>query len=188
MEEILLFLCQIRPLSAECLAYLRANIKRLKVPKDQVILRIGEVNSKMYFIKTGLLHCFYYVKEKPVSDFFFFENEVVVSVGSFYKQVPSEGCMEALEESDLYYITKEVYDHCCETYMEFNYIARVFLEKYVQVFHEHAWLIRIHKARERYRIVLSRMPELIRRIPLGPLASWLGMDQAHLSRIRGKKK
>src|SRR5579872_3270191 len=113
MEEILVFLCQIYPLSPECNNYLRSVARFQKVAKNELILRIGEISRKLYFIKSGALHCFYYVKNKQVSDWFFWENETVVSIGSYYDQVPSEDCIVALEESQLYYITKEHYDYAC---------------------------------------------------------------------------
>src|SRR5580700_3205065 len=165
MEEILQFLCIIYPLSPECLAYLRTVVKKRSVKRDEAILNIGETNRHLYFIKTGALHCYYYVKDKPVSDWFFWENETVVSIGSFYDQVPSEDCIVALEDSELFYITKNDYDYICRTFLEFNFIARVLLEKYLKVFHWHARLIRKHEASERYQLVLAKNPELVERTP-----------------------
>lgn len=187
MDEVLQFLCAIYPLSAECLAYLARVVKYRTVQKGDILLEIGETNRNLFFIKTGALHCYYYVKGKAVSDWFFWENETVVSIGSFYDQVPSEDCMVALEDGEVYYITKDEYDHLNRTFLEFNYVARALLEKYLKVFNGHARFIRKHSAVERYHLVLSRMPELIQRIPVAPLASWLSMEPETLSRMRGKR-
>jgi CRP-like cAMP-binding protein len=187
MEEIFEFLSQIYPLSPACIEYLRRVVKHRLVLKNEVILNFGEVNQHLYFIKTGALHCFYLVREKPVSDWFFFENETVVSIGSFYDQVPSEDCIVPMEDTELYYITKEDYEYINLTFLEFNFIARVLLEKYLKVFHFHSRLIRKHQASERYQPVLAKLPELVRRVPVGPLATWLGMEPETLSRMRGRR-
>jgi CRP-like cAMP-binding protein len=188
MEEIFQFLSLIYPLSPGCVEYLRKAVKSRRVAKHEVVLRIGDVNHNLYFIKTGALHCYYYVKDAEVSDWFFWENETVVSIGSFYDQLPSEDCIVALEAAELFYITKEHYDYICFTFLEFNFIARVLLEKYLNVFHGHARLIRKHLAAERYQLVLEKNPDMINRIPVGPLATWLNMEPETLSRMRGKRE
>lgn len=184
MEEVLQFLRDIHELSPGCLEYLRDHIQKLEVDKDDILLKIGDVNENLYFIVSGALHCFYYVNGKPVSDWFFFEQEMVVSIGSFYDQVPGEDCIVALEASYLLYITKAQYDYLNKTFIEFNYVARVLLEKYLKIFAEHPRLIRKHPAAERYQLVLIKSPHLVSRVPVAPLASWLAMEPETLSRIR----
>jgi CRP-like cAMP-binding protein len=93
----------------------------------------------------------------------------------------------ALEDAELYYITKEQYDYINRTYLEFNFIARVLLEKYLKIFHGHSRLIRKHQAPDRYQLVLVNHPEMVLRIPVGPLATWLGMEPETLSRMRGRR-
>lgn len=187
MEEIFELLSLIYPLSPECLEYLRKVVKFRKFSKNEVVLSIGEVNHNLYFIKKGALHCYYFVDDKAVSDWFFFENETVVSIGSYYDQLPSEDCIVPLEDSELYYITKEHYDHLCRTFLEFNFVARVLLEKYLKEFHGHARLIRKHKAVDRFRLAFERNPAMMNRVPVGPMATWLNMEPETLSRKRSKR-
>lgn len=188
MEEVLQFINSIRPLSQACIDYLRRIIKKQEAKKGDVVLKIGDVDENLYFIKTGALHCFYYVGKKPVSDWFFWDGEIVVSIGSFYDQVPSEDCIVALKASSLFYITKEEYDYLNETFLEFNYVARVLLEKYLKIFNGHSRFIRKHPAAERYQMVLARNPELVYRVSVTALATWLGIAPDTLSRIRGALK
>jgi CRP-like cAMP-binding protein len=187
MEEIFEFLSLIYPLSPACIEYLGTAVRSRLVSKNEVILRIGDVNTHLYFIKSGALHCYYFVKDKPVSDWFFWQNETVVSIGSWYDQVPSEDCIVVMEDAELYYITKEQYDHACNNFLEFNFIARVLLEKYLKEFHGHVRFIRKVKAEDRYQLVLEKNPELVQRVPVGPLATWLGMEPETLSRMSGKR-
>ena len=188
MEEILTLLSSIYPLSPACIEYLHSVVRHKKVRKGEVILSIGEVNRNLYFIKTGALHCYYYVGDKQVSDWFFWENETVVSIGSFYNQVPSEDCIVALEDGELYYITREEYRYACRAFLDFSFVARELLEKYLQLFHDYSRIIRKHAAADRYHMILEKMPEIMSRVPVGPLATWLNMEPETLSRLRGRRE
>lgn len=186
MEEILAFLNQIFPLSPACIEYLASVVQYRAVKKNEVILDFGEVDRNLYFIKKGFLRCYYMVHDKEVSDWFFWNNETVVSIGSFYQQVPSEDRIVAEEAGELYFITKEQYDHAKRTFHEFAYIASELLEKYLETFHDHARILRKYEAVERYQMVLAKYPEMVLRIPLAALASWLNMEPETLSRARAK--
>ncbi|HEX3935356.1 MAG TPA: cyclic nucleotide-binding domain-containing protein, partial [Puia sp.] len=173
IKEILDFLSSIYPLSKKCRGYIKKVIKRKIVCKKETLLKIGEVNHNLYFIKKGALKCFYYHKGKEVCDWFFFENETVVSFGSFYDQLPSEDCIIALEDVEVYYITKKDYDYLKRTFLEFANIACTLLEKYLKIFHVHARLIRKQSPFEKFQQVMEKMPEYQLRVPGKDLASWL---------------
>ncbi|HET6253289.1 MAG TPA: Crp/Fnr family transcriptional regulator [Puia sp.] len=187
MEEIFAFLSQIHSLSPGCLNYLRDIVQYHPISKKETILKIGQINDRLYFIKKGLLRCYYMVNDKEVSDWFFGNNEFIVSIGSFYQQLPSEDCIVVMEAGELYSITREQYAYAKKTYLEFAYIASELLEKYLVTFHNHARLLRRYQATERYQLVLEKYPELIRRIPNKHLATWLDMGAEMLSRVRSGK-
>ena len=186
MQEIFKFLSAIRPLTNECIADILKVVKFQKIKNGDVILKIGEINERLYFITKGALHCFYYVEEKPVSDWFFFENETVVSIGSFYDQLPSHACIVPLEDSELYYITHSDYEYLKSTHPEFCYIASKLLERYLVLFHEHSLFIRMTPALKRYQLILEKRAELVARVPVAALATWLDMEPETLSRMRKK--
>ncbi len=184
MEEILVFLNQIFPLSPACIEYLGSVVQSRRVEKNELILDFGEVNRNLYFIKKGFLRCYYMVHKKDVNDWFFWDNETVVSIGSFYQQLPSEDRIVAEEAGELYFITREQYYYAKRTFHEFAFIASELLEKYLVTFHGHARILRKYKAAERYKMILANYPEMLLRIPLGALASWLNMKAETLSRVR----
>jgi signal-transduction protein with cAMP-binding, CBS, and nucleotidyltransferase domain len=186
IEEILDFLSSIHTLSEPCRSYLKKVIKRKTFRKGEALLKIGEINRFLYFIKKGALRCLYYHKRKEVSDWFFFENETVVSIGSFYDQVPSEDCIVAVEDIVVFYIAKEDYDYLKRTFLEFANIACTLLEKYLKIFHTHARLIRKQSPFETFIQVMTRMPELLLRIEGKDLASMLNIHPGTLSRKRSQ--
>jgi len=191
MEELLSFLNHIAtsegwPLSVACLAYLRKIVKKTSLKEEEYLLRAGQVCKNLYFIQKGLLKCFYVVRNQDVSDWFFGELETVVSIESFYDQIPSEDYIQALEDCELLYITYDDLAYLYRTFIEFNVIGRVLTNKYLRIWHRQARNIRMLTAEERYAFLLEKQPELINRVPVRDLASHLGMQRETLSRMRGR--
>ena len=187
LNEVFKLLSKYHPLSPECIAHLTKVIQHRHILRDEVLLEVGEVNRNLYFIVKGGLHCYYFVKKEPVSSWFFWEKEFVVSIGSYYDQVPSEERIVALEDSHLLCITKHDYDFLNRTYLEFNFVRAELLQLYLKEFYAHPRFIRRHPASKRYRLILEKRPELINRVPLAALASWLGMTPETLSRMRSPR-
>ncbi len=191
MEELLSFLDEIAsfegwPLSGDCSDYLRTIIKKSSLKKEEYLLKAGEVCTNLYFIKRGLLKCFYIVHSREVSDWFFGELETVASIDSFYDQVKSEDFIQALEDCELLYITFDELAYLYRTFVEFNVVGRVLTNKYLRIWHRQARNIRMLTAEERYAFLLEKQPELIMRVPIRDLASYLDMSRETLSRMRGR--
>ncbi|HVU57992.1 MAG TPA: Crp/Fnr family transcriptional regulator [Puia sp.] len=192
MEQLLFFLNSIAsaegwPLSKECLSYLRDIIKSRTVKEGEYLLKAGEICSNIYFIQKGLLKCYYLLGDSEVSDWFFGEAETVVSIDSFYDQAPSKDFIQALEDCELFYITHDEYNYLNRTFIEFNVVGRVLTNKYLRIWHHQARNIRMLTARERYAFLLEHQPELVLRVPIQDLASYLDMSRETLSRIRSLK-
>jgi CRP-like cAMP-binding protein len=191
MEELLSFLDltasdEGSPLSVECLDFLRKTIKMKTLQEEEFLLTGGQVCANLYFIRKGLLKCFYFVHQKKVSDWFFGEMEVVVSIDSFYNQVPSEDFIQALEDCELFYITYKELEYLYRTFIEFNVVGRVLTNRYLRIWHRQARNIRMLTAEERYLFLLKTQPDLINRVSVRDLASYLDMSRETLSRMRGR--
>jgi CRP-like cAMP-binding protein len=191
VEELLLFLNSVAeaegwPLSPECLAHLRKIIKTGSLKEEEVLLSPGQVCQNLYFIRKGLLKCYYIVHEREVSDWFFGELQAVVSIDSFYDQVPSEDYIVAAEPTDFFYISYEELAYLYRTFVEFNVVGRVLTNKYLRIWHRQARNIRMLTAEERYLFLLQTQPELVNRVPVRDLASYLDMSRETLSRMRGR--
>ena len=191
MEELLTFLNAIsspagKPLSTELRDFLPTIVKRTTLKKGEYLLVPGQVCENLYFIQKGLLKCFYILRGKAVSDWFFGETETVVSIDSFYNQVPGDDFIEALEDCALYYISFQEYQDLCVTYFEFCLIAKILTTKYLQLWFRQVRNIRMLTAEERYLYLLKNQPDLIKRVQIQDLASFLDMSRETLSRMRGR--
>jgi CRP-like cAMP-binding protein len=192
MKELLEFLCSTAeaagwPLSEGCLKRLSEIVKTTSLKRDEFLLREGQVCKNLYFIHKGLLKCFYVLHDDiPVSDWFFGEMETIVSIDSFYDQVPSEDFIQALEDTDLFYISYDDLESLYKDFIEFNVIGRILTNKYLRIWHRQARNIRMLTAEERYLFLLAKQPELINRVPVRDLASYLDMSRETLSRMRSR--
>ena len=182
IEEILEYLCSLHELTSECKDDLRPLIKEQPVRRDEVILKVGEINDKLYFIRSGAMHCYYYVGEEEVTSWVFTVGKFVVSVPSFYDRVPGPDCIAAFEDGLLFHITRDDYERLCNAHHCFEGLVRREVQKYLVEFEGHPRFLRKHKADERIRMAREKLGSFYYRIPRAALASWLDMDPATFSR------
>ncbi len=184
MKELLAFLDSIYPLSQQAREYLNQNLKEIEIPKKKFLLKQGRICHSIYFVETGLLRCFYTKNDKEVNSWFMKEHDVIFSVESFLSQSPSYENIQVLEDSLLHYITYDelqyLYNHC----PEFNFIGRVLTEKYYKLSEQRLYSLRMQKANERYNFMMNHFPNIILRVPSKYIASYLGITEETLSRIR----
>jgi hypothetical protein len=187
MEEMFDYLHSVHELSPECIEFLKSRVQVKILKKKQYLLRPGEICRNMYYIQKGLLRCFYFFNEKEVIDWFFWERDTVVSVPSYYRQVPSMDFIQGLEPCELFFIPYADLEFAYKKYMEFNYVGRVLTLKYLLIWNDLGRAIKGRNVQERYDYLMQWQPEVFNQVPLGDLARWLDMDPSTLSRLRGKR-
>jgi CRP/FNR family transcriptional regulator, anaerobic regulatory protein len=185
MEELLQFLNQIYPLPTALMEELSPMIKRRLLHEKEYLLSAGEVCGNIYFIRKGMLRCYYLRDTKEVSAWFMKETDTIVSVESFYDQIPSYEFIQALEDCELYYISFAQLEEIYSKYLEFNVVGRILTTRYLKMWTRQLRYLRSLSALERYQELLAKEPELLLRVPLKLLASYLDMEPETLSRMRG---
>jgi CRP/FNR family transcriptional regulator, anaerobic regulatory protein len=188
MQSVLHYLNSIKPLSVELTEYLIRTLRSKEISRKDYLLKAGQISKHIYFIEQGLLRCFYFKDDVEVSSWFMKEGDVIISVESFFKQKESTEYIQALEDSVLHYISYVELQFIYSNFAEFNYIGRTLVEHYYTISEQRLHSLRMQRAHERYRSLIATNPEMIQRIPSKYLASYLGISEETLSRIRGGKK
>jgi CRP-like cAMP-binding protein len=111
---------------------------------------------------------------------------LATSLYSFETQTPNFENIEILEDSTLYAISYESLQYLYHHYPEFNLLGRRLVEKYYVELMERTLSFQFQSARERYLQLLTNRPQILQRASLGHIASYLGISQETLSRIRTK--
>jgi len=187
MKELLAYLNSIYPLSQPAIEYLTEHLKEIEIPKKEFILKQGRICYNIYFVERGLLRCFYIKDDKEINSWFMKEQDVIFSVESFLNQTPSYENIQALEDCVLYYIDYNELQYLYNNCPEFNFIGRVVTEKYYKLSEQRLYSLRMQKAMERYNFILNHFPQIILRVPSKYIASYLGITEETLSRMRAAK-
>jgi CRP-like cAMP-binding protein len=173
------------PLSNSLQEAIIENSKMVEVPKKQKLLSEGQKSDSIYFIIKGGVRIFYLNKAGvETNTWFLFENELVISVYSFFTSQRSFEYIETLENCNLITLTKEKLDWLYQNFLEFNIIGRRLTELYYVRNEAQANSLRMFSAKERYQQLLNTQPQLLQRVSLGHIASYLGISAETLSRIR----
>ena len=187
MEKIFQILSQFMPLSPELKEDLMANVFIKKGIKGDILISQDRVCDRLFFIKKGFLRGFHYHNGKEITSWFGFENDFATSIYSFVSRKPGFENIEAIENSILYVITYDDLNNLYHNHPEFNYVGRLLTEKYYVDLMERTLCLQFQSAKESYDQLVKCQPYILQRASLGHIASYLGISQETLSRIRTKK-
>lgn len=179
-------LSAIYPVSVEAIAYAKSKIQLLQISKGSLLVSSGEHCDHLYFVNKGVLRGFVKQGVKDITTWITAENELVTSISSYYQQIPSIENIEALEDCILVAIHRDDMQYLYTNHPEVNTIVRIILEKYYQDAEERAYICRLTEATSKYHRFINTKSQLLNRIPLKYIASYLGMTLETLSRIRSR--
>ena len=171
-------------LTTEIETELDKKIKTLTKQKGDFLHKEGQIVSNLFVIEKGLVRSFYKVKEREVNVWFGFENEILGSIMPLFFNQPSIENIQFLEDTTFYYISSIDLESLYKSSPEINTIGRKIAEEYCKILEERSFLLQTHTAEQRYHWLLKNYPEALQRISLGHIASYLGISQETLSRIR----
>ena len=179
------FLSTLIPFTEDELNDIIAHFKKESVVKNQNLVRQGEICNSLYFVEEGMGRS-YYLNEngKEITQWFFGVGKFMTSADSFFQQTASLYYLEVLEDSKVYHISKEELDQLFDKYPKMEKLGRlVSIEMLTKIVNK-LNAIQFQTARERYDYMLAEFPDIAYQVPLGHIASYLGMTQETLSRIR----
>jgi len=158
------------------------------VPKGGFLLKTGDICNAVFFVYKGYCRAFQENEGKEVNLNFFFENEFITNIKSFTKKERSEFSIQACENMVVVKIEKnKLIEHAYNNSQEFEIFGRKMLELMIMKQDAHVNLFKLYTPRQRYEFIEKTRPEIIRRVALTQIASYLGVTRETLTRIRKKK-
>ncbi|MEL7121296.1 MAG: Crp/Fnr family transcriptional regulator [Bacteroidota bacterium] len=161
--------------------------EKITTKKKELILADGSKARYLYFIEKGILHNYYNQDGQHITSWFYAENSFVTAWSSFFRQEPSFEEIECLEDCILYRISYTNYQKLIDEYPAFSKFARLLAEEIVAFLDEFSKGWSFLSAKQKYELLLKHFSEIELRVKLGLIASFLGISQETLSRIRSRK-
>ncbi len=164
-----------------CLSMLSYEVYK----KKDILLKEGEICSKIYFVAKGLLRI-YFIDDKDEEKTFHFclENTFGTDYESFLKGIPSSFSIQAMEDTDVLVISFEMLQNI---YRELQYgekLGRRITEEYFFLVNDKIKAIYVNAPLVRYRDMDKRFPKIHQRVPQHCIASYLNITPVHLSRLK----
>lgn len=156
-----------------------------KLEKGDYFIKEGSKCKEVGFVVSGLFRSFYYSSTaEEVTYCFTFSNSFVSAYSSFLSQSETVENIQALTDIELLTISREevlALEKSSTNWLRFfKFIAE---QEYINM-EKRVFLLQKENAEKRYEDLLSNHPQYLQLIPLNYLASYLGITQRHLSRIR----
>ena len=159
----------------------------ITIKKNKDLQPIGHTCKTIYFINKGIARIYYFKDGIDVTENFFFENSIIARVESLFTGKPSRKAIQVLEDAEITGINANLLFKLYDSFPEIERLFRkIFEAAYVETVHRIEG-IQFHTAEERYKALLLEAPDILKRVPLKYVASYLGITQVSLSRIRGLK-
>lgn len=183
-ESLLEFFNKHNKISAEAYEAIADISELLSIKKNNDLQSIGYTCRTIYFISSGAARIYYYKDGTDITEHFAFENSISVRVESLFTNKPSRKAIEIIEDAEVVAIDAIGLFKLYDVYPEIERLFRkIFEEGYVETVNR-LESIQFHSAKDRYNALLAEHPNILQRVPLKHIASYLGVTQVTLSRIR----
>ncbi|WP_312191379.1 Crp/Fnr family transcriptional regulator [Sphingobacterium sp.] len=158
--------------------------RRFSRKKGEHFLKEGQHLSSYFVLSKGLIRAYFLKNGREMNSWFGEENQIFGSILPVYTEKPSFENIQFLEDSEIYAISVGDLNELYRIHPELNLIGRKIAEEVCIILEERIMSLHTESAVERYRSLIRLQPKLLNRISLGHVASYLGITQETLSRIR----
>jgi CRP-like cAMP-binding protein len=176
----------IYPLPESSISNLKNHISEVSYSKNFCLMEADKVVPYIYFIKKGIVRAYATTQEKDITFWFGTEGETIVSMKSYVENKPGYENIELLEDCELYKLETESLRKLFNEDIHIANWGRKFAEKELVKTEELIISRQFKTALERYKDLIKNKSILLQRIQLGHIASYLGITQVSLSRIRAE--
>ena len=187
MNYFIDYLNQIVPLTDESVVAINKITVYRELLKNTSLLQNGDVCKEFHFIENGIARVFYYKDGKEVTAWFAGKNQIVSAIDSLFTGNPSSYNIEILEESTVWSLQYNKIEPVFDKHPIVERLGRLLITNNYLLLDERMKLFAFCNAEERYERLLLQIPDILQKVKLGHIASYLGISQEHLSRIRGRK-
>lgn len=187
MKNLIATFKKIGKLSQENEQAILSVIKQVECEPRTILQEQDKICNKIYFVEKGIARTYYFKNGKDITYWLALENDFIGAMSSFFMREASNKMVETIGKCILWEFEYEKLEQLFSTNQELEKVGRKFANYGISLMEKRFDNLHFHTAKERYDILLEQQPQIIKRIPLGIVASYLGITQETLSRIRSQK-
>ncbi|RYE22954.1 MAG: Crp/Fnr family transcriptional regulator [Sphingobacteriaceae bacterium] len=185
MKELIEYVLLFGSLNEQQIALILGKATEMDLHKGAYFSEAGKIAMQFGFILNGIIRvCYYNNKGEEITKYFIEENNLVVDLNSFDNNIPSSSYVEALTDCRLIVFSKKDWKELSNTIIGWDAIVQKIILKALLQKVERISPLLSEDAKTRYLRFLEIYPTVANRIPLSYIASYLGITQSSLSRIR----
>ncbi len=185
MESLINYLLQFGHLNQQQIELVKSKGVLKELKKDEYYQEAGKTPREIIFLTEGVFRICYYNKHgAEITKYFIDENHFIVDINSYSQGVPSTEYAQTITDCKFIVFSKEAMKELSMTIIGWDEIVSKITSKGLSEKVNKISAMMAEDATERYLNFFTNFPTLATRIPLSHLASYLGITQSSLSRIR----
>jgi len=184
MKALIDYILQFGNLNQQQIAMVEQKMTTLSLRKDAYFSEAGKIPGQVGFITEGVIRvCYYNNQGDEITRCFVSENSLIVDYGNFETQSASSEYLQASTDCTLIVFSRQDWEELSLTIVGWDNIRNKMIQQCL------FWKTRkvpviSQDATTRYLEFMQNYPLLVNRVPLAYVASYLGITQQSLSRIR----
>lgn len=184
-ESLVYFIQEILPMPADKAEQISTYFTPKQYCKNDFLLKEGRICTESHFIESGFIRSYVVdVDGNEVTTDFYGSNIFANDFLSFFKRIPSNENIQVLADCTTWMINYEDLQTCFHTIPEFREFGRMMLiNNYSRLKERMFGMIQL-TAEQRYEKLVTSHAEIFQNAPLKYIASYLGITDTSLSRIR----
>lgn len=160
--------------------------KKKEVDKNQLLFQAGKLSRKCFFIEKGILRGYRIIEGKEYTHHFYFQDWFAVDYESFLLDQAGSLYIESLTNAVYYEFDKNDLLSLYRSYHQFEKLGRIIAEKAYLITVEKLSNIQTLSLKEKYEALLAKTPKLFQKVPQKYIASYLGVSEQSLSRVKNQ--
>jgi len=176
-------------MKGEAFSHLFEKSELITFKKGDIIVESGKVCKYLFLVENGLLRNFYYDgKGNDITHWFAKEEMLATVPQSFFNQEKSFFNIEAIEDTQTRIFSYQNLEDAFQQSRIVERFGRILITQIMITLGQKVVDLQTKSAEKRYEELIDNYPDIFRRANLGHIASYLGITQQSLSRIRSSVK
>jgi len=184
-QALMNFIQNNSPASKEIVFEIANHFDEKIISRNDFFLKEGKVSNQYLFLEEGLMRAFTLdYNGNEVTTYFYSKNRVVFEAASFFTRTASNENIQAITDCKGYSITFDKLNMLFHSIPEFREFGRAMLVKEFSAYKQRTLALINQTAEERYSTLINTNKEIFQQAQLKHIASFLGITDTSLSRIR----